>query len=143
MKFAKLDNMSGILDLKQLLKDMSPVLQDGVFVFCTFPESRYGDHAHLEPVASVAEAEGLTLVIPHAKADQFEIAYEGVYKMITLEVHSSLEAVGLTAAFATKLGEHGISANVIAGYYHDHIFVQAAKAELAVKALREFNDENS
>lgn len=135
--------MSGILDLTQLLKNMSPVLQGGLFVFCTFPESHYGDHAHLEPVVAAVEVEGLTLVIPQAKADQFQIAYEGLYKMITLEIHSSLEAVGLTAAFATKLGEHGISANVIAGYFHDHIFVQADKAELALKALSEFNNENS
>jgi hypothetical protein len=52
-------------------------------------------------------------------------------------VHSSLETVGLTAAFSTKLGEHGISANVIAGYYHDHIFVQSDLAKSAIDALHE------
>ena len=135
--------MSAIRDLTQLLKSMSPILQDGLFVFCTFPESSYGDHARLEPVVAAVEAEGLTLVIPQSKANRFDIAYDGVYKMISLEVHSSLDAVGLTAAFSTKLSEHGISANVIAGYYHDHIFVQAPKAELAMKVLGELGDENS
>lgn len=135
--------MSGILNLNQLLKEMSPILQDGEFIFASFPASKYGDHAHLEPVASAIESEGLTLVIPKAKADEFNISYEGTYRAITLLVHSSLEAVGLTAAFATKLGEHSISANVIAGYFHDHIFVQAAKAELALQALNEFKDEDS
>jgi hypothetical protein len=56
--------------------------------------------------------------------------------MISLDVHSSLEAVGLTAAFATALGNEGISANVIAAYYHDHIFVPTADAERAVAALK-------
>lgn len=134
--------MSGIINLTQLLKEMSPILQDGEFVFTSFPGSQYGDHAHLDPVASAIEAEGLTLVIPKVKADEFSVSYEGSYRMITLQVHSSLEAVGLTAAFATKLGEHNISANVIAGYFHDHIFVQAEKASLAMQALAEFKDEN-
>nr|WP_275889019.1 ACT domain-containing protein [Desulforhopalus vacuolatus] len=64
--------------------------------------------------------------------------YEGVFKGITLTVHSSLEAVGLTAAISSKLAEKGISANVIAAYYHDHIFVQTEKAEMAMEALNEF-----
>jgi hypothetical protein len=66
-------------------------------------------------------------------------AFESVFSGITLTVHSSLDAVGLTAAVATKLAEYDISANVIAAYYHDHIFVQTEKSELALKALREFN----
>ena len=116
---------------------MRPELQDGTFAFCTFPDAIYGDHAHLQPIAAVRESEGLTLIIPAEKAAEFNIPHEGVYKMITLQIHSSLEAVGLTATFATKLGEHGLSANVIAGYFHDHIFVQADKAEKAVGALKE------
>ncbi len=129
--------MSGITNLKQLLKKMSPELQDGEFIFASFQSSTYGDHAHLQPVAAVLESEGLTLVIPLEKAAEHGLAYDGIYKMITLQIHSSLEAVGLTAAFATKLGEHGISANVIAGFFHDHIFVQANKADAAVEALKE------
>jgi hypothetical protein len=135
--------MSGIVNLNTLLKEMSPILQDGEFAFCSFPNGRYGDYAHLEPVASALESEGLTLVIPQEKAAEFNIPYDGTYRAITLQVHSSLEAIGLTAAFATKLGEHKISANVIAGYFHDHIFVQAAMADQALRALNEFKDEDS
>lgn len=65
--------------------------------------------------------------------------FESVFKGITLTIHSSLDAVGLTAAVSAKLAEKGISANVIAAYYHDHIFVQAEKAELAIEALSEFS----
>ena len=104
-------------------------------MFCTFVNGRYGDHPELEPIASFMEAEGLTLVIPKPLADQHGIAYEGVFRCITLSVHSSLEAVGLTAVIATQLAQHNISANVIAAYYHDHVFVQNGRAKEALGAL--------
>ncbi|RMZ62486.1 ACT domain-containing protein, partial [Vibrio anguillarum] len=96
------------------------------------------DYLHLEPVATFQEREGLTLVVEQQKAVAAQLDFESVFSLITLTVHSSLEAVGLTAAFATKLASYGISANVIAGYYHDHIFVQQEKAEKAMAALKEF-----
>ncbi len=118
---------------------MSPVLLTGEFVFLSFDHSRYGDHSELEPIAAVIEDEGLTLVIPRSKADEYELKYESVFSAITLNVHSSLEAVGLTAAISNKLAEHGVSANVIAGYFHDHIFVQNTMAERAVDAINELS----
>ncbi|MCA9919302.1 MAG: ACT domain-containing protein [Anaerolineales bacterium] len=127
--------MAGETDLGRMLATLEPKLLDEEFVFCSFPQAAYGDHAELEPIASFIEAEGLTLVIPRHRADQHGIAYEGVFRCITLSVHSSLEAVGLTAVIATKLAEHNISANVIAAYYHDHVFVQNGRAEAALAAL--------
>ena len=129
--------MSGEKNLAKLLSALSPQLVVGEFVFCTFEKAHYGDYSDLQPIASFAESEGLTLVIAKSTADQSQINYESVFRCITLEVHSSLDAVGLTAAFANKLAEHGISANVIAGYYHDHIFVQSELAQRAVAALKE------
>jgi len=117
---------------------MSPQLNDGEFVFLSFDEAKYGDYQALKPVASFKEQEGLTLVVPKALADNSRLIYDGVFRYITLQVHSSLSAVGLTAAFSEKLTAHNISANVIAGYYHDHIFVSALDAENAMAALREF-----
>lgn len=128
---------TGESDLGKLLASMSPVLIDGEFVFCSFENAHYGDHSEFEPIAVVTESEGLTLVIPKSKADEFDLNYESTFRGITLEVHSSLEAVGLTAAFSSKLTEHGISANVIAGYFHDHIFVPSEHAEKAIAALTE------
>lgn len=116
---------------------MSPTLIEGEFIFCTFQDAQYGDYPELEPVAAIREAEGLTLVIPKSKADESNIRYESVFKQITLTVHSSLDAVGLTAAISRKLTEYGISANVIAGYYHDHIFVQSEHAEKAIEAINQ------
>lgn len=130
--------MTGEKNLKTLLASMSPELLEGEFVFCTFKNSLYGDHLELEPIASFLESEGLTLVVPKLKADEQGLSYESVFRRITLRVHSSLDAVGLTAAFSQKLTDHGISANVIAGYYHDHIFVQTDCAEKALEALNEF-----
>jgi hypothetical protein len=71
--------------------------------------------------------------------ERADIKYESIFKCIALEVHSSLEAVGLTAAVIKKLTEKDISANVIAAYYHDYIFVQAEKADTALSALEELS----
>lgn len=130
--------MTGEKNLEKLLASMSPKLMDGEYVFCTFQHARYGDYSDLEPIAAISEPEGLTLIIPRSKADERNFDYESVFSGITLSIHSSLEAVGLTAAFSSKLTAHGISANVVAGYYHDHIFVQREFAEIAIEALDEF-----
>jgi len=126
-------------DLKILLQSIAPTLDSTDFVFLTFPGAGFGEYADLQPVVFVVEDEGMTLVVPKALADQKGLNYEGVFKRITLQVHSSLEAVGLTAAFAAKLTDHDISANVVAGYYHDHIFVSASQAASAMAALAEFS----
>ena len=130
--------MAGITDLNELLKSMEPTLIESEFVFCTVSGS-LGDYVSLNPVAIFVETEGLTLVLEKGIAQNAALEFEGVFRQITLTVHSSLDAVGLTAAVATKLADKGISANVIAAYYHDHIFVQSSKAELALSALIEFN----
>lgn len=133
--------MTGETDLDIMLSTMSPKVMDGEYVFCTFSDARYGDHQELEPIASISEQEGLTLIVSKRKADQAGLSYESVFKKITLTIHSSLDAVGLTAAFSAKLTEHGISANVVAGYYHDHIFVHCNDAEKALQALGEFKNK--
>jgi hypothetical protein len=130
--------MSGISELDELLRSMRPKLLDPEFVFCTVTDC-LSDYASLNPIATFVESEGLTLVLEKAKAQQAGLKFEGTFNQITLTVHSSLEAVGLTAAVSTKLASKGISANVIAAFYHDHIFVQSAKAESALLALQEFS----
>ncbi len=134
--------MSGETNLSTLLSSMSPNLQKAEYVFCTVKEDvlelNWGLALH--PIATFHEEEGLTLVLEKTLADAKNFVYESVFKCITLTVHSSLDAVGLTAAVATKLAEHDISANVIAAYYHDHIFVQSDKADAAMLALQSFSD---
>ncbi|QND49734.1 ACT domain-containing protein [Rhizobium lusitanum] len=128
--------MSGITDLKLLLVGMKPDLVEGEFVYCSVPASSLADYIHLNPVGLFQEREGVTLILPVEAARQAGLPAEPAMRMITLEIHSSLGAVGLTAALATALGNEGISANVVAGYYHDHIFVPVADAGRAMAALQ-------
>lgn len=135
--------MSGITDLDVLLQNMEPQIREGEFVFCTDKSQDYELVARLKPIASFLEDEGMTLVLEKHVAQQHGYQFDSVFKAITLTVHSSLDAVGLTAAVANKLADKGISANVIAAYYHDHVFVQLDKAEQAVAALKEFQIRNT
>lgn len=130
--------MSGIKDLEILLSNIEPILDERNFVFCTFPDLDWGKIHKLKPIGLFQEKESVTLIITQENAINESIAYQSVYKLITLNVHSSLDAVGLTAAFSTKLAQKGISANVVAAYYHDHIFVPKEKAIQAYNAILEF-----
>lgn len=86
------------------------------------------------------EAEGLTLVVAREDADRAALRYEHVMAWITLRASSALDAVGLTAAFSTALAGEGVSANVIAGLHHDHVFVGVQHGERALRVLRELSD---
>lgn len=87
------------------------------------------------------EKEGWTFVLPKAEAIRLALPFDFVMSWITLNVHSSLAAVGLTAAFSDALGRSDISCNVIAGFYHDHIFVGQANAKRALQVLRQLAHE--
>lgn len=132
--------MAGEEDLGKLLATMEPALKDGEFVFATIDGQAVPDGLH--PIGTFREDEGLTVILPAAEAVRAGLATSKPMRLITLTVHSSLEAVGLTAAFATELTRHGISANVVAAYYHDHIFVAAADAERAVVALKGLSERH-
>ncbi|MDE1465295.1 ACT domain-containing protein [Spartinivicinus poritis] len=129
--------MQGIKDLSQILINLKPVLATDEFVFCSLKEFNNIDIAKYQPIATFIEVEGMTMVLKKEIAIQHNIVFNNVYKMITLQVHSSLDAVGLTAAVSKRLADNGISANMFAGYYHDHIFIQATKAEEALLLLTE------
>lgn len=130
--------MAGIVDIEQLLSAMHPKIMPEEYVFCTV-SGTLADYVTLQPLATFQESEGLTLVLLKESAQHANLAFEGTYKQITLTVHSSLDAVGLTAAVAEKLASKGLSANIIAAYYHDHIFVQTHKAHKALLALQQFS----
>lgn len=129
------NEVKGETNLQTLLTSMSPRLDVTEWVFATVDEEEAAVPFFASAIASFREAEGLTLVLPQAAADDLEIV-SAPMKRIILEVHSSLEAVGLTAAVAGALAEEGISANVVAAYYHDHIFVPKASADRALAVMR-------
>jgi hypothetical protein len=129
--------MTGETNLETLLNNLNPVLNTGDFVFCTVPNM---DKIELSQIiGSFKEAEGITLILSKAYADIIALEYSSIMSWITLQVHSSLEAVGLTAAFSKLLAVHNISCNVVAGYYHDHLFVMKEDAKKAMELLSDFN----
>ena len=132
--------MTGIVELEKLLSRINPRLVEGEFIFCTLSGNVF-DYSHLNPLSSFIESEGMTLVLSKDNAESMNIKFENTDRQIRLNVHSSLEVVGLRAAVSTKLASKNIRANVIAAYFHDHIFVQPDKSEDALKALHELSEE--
>ena len=121
-----------ISDLQQMLKGMEPVLAPvpyGIVTVAALPPA-------LAPFATVAEAEGLTVIARQSDLAAADISGSDDWALISLTLHSDLAAVGLTATFAKALADKAISANVIAGYYHDHILVQWDRRHDALAALR-------
>jgi hypothetical protein len=111
---------------------LDPHLVPGRFVFVSLREVP----PQVDPVAMVVEPEGRSLVLPVDVADSLGLGYDFVAAMITLQVHSALDDVGLTAAVSTALARAGIACNVIAGYHHDHLFVPHARAQEALAIVR-------
>lgn len=120
-------------DLKKLLASLEPVLHEGVYVYATLP---HDSSIPPQALAMFKEREAMTVVLQKADATALGLNFIFECAWISLTVHSSLEAVGLTAAFAAALTEAGISCNVIAGYYHDHIFVPFKRRQEALEVLK-------
>lgn len=126
--------MSGETSLSKMLGSLSPQLNPGEYVFCSVAADSVPSAS---AIGSFREQEGLTLILPRAEAECLDLSYDYVAAWISLTVHSSLSAVGLTAAFASALAAAGISCNVMAAYYHDHLFVAQADAARAMQVLQQ------
>lgn len=121
-----------------LLNTMKPKLNDGEFVFCTLKDLALVDLKGI--VLLFKEEEAMTIIVKKETADALNLGYSFIASWITLTVYSSLEAVGLTAAFSRALSEGGISCNVVAAFYHDHIFVDRKDAKKAMEILNRFSE---
>lgn len=119
--------------MTKILKNLKPALHEGDYVFCTTDDLSKADVKDV--VMILKEEEGTTLIVKKEIADRLKLDYSLVTSWITLTIHSSLEAVGLTAVFSKALTDSNISCNVVAGYYHDHIFVPKKDARLAMQVL--------
>ena len=126
--------MSAVIKLEELIRNIEPVLNPGTYVFASVPEGSVIDPSLI--ISSIREMEGLSVVVEQDVAKKENLAPRSTCAWITLTVHSDLQAVGLTAAFSTALGNAGISCNVVAGAYHDHIFVPEREAGEAMAVLR-------
>ena len=137
----------GEMDIGKLITGMNPKLNEGEFVFCLVPEANalYNSISRSDVLMEFKEAEGITLILKKEVADRFAsegLSYEYVAAWITLEIHSALEAVGLTAAVSKTLAAADISANVVAAYHHDHIFVNIKDGKKARETLLKLSGTN-
>ncbi|MEM9839926.1 MAG: ACT domain-containing protein [Pseudomonadota bacterium] len=124
--------MSGETDLDALLRGMEPTLHPETYVFCTQSSSA----VPAEAIMTFREDEGTTFILPRSAAEAANLAFTYPCRMITLRIHSSLEAVGFLAAITSRLAKQRISVNPVSAFHHDHLFVPEAAAEEAMVVLR-------
>jgi uncharacterized protein len=127
--------MAGERDLQALLRDMKPEMHEGIFVFCTIAKDAELP-IPLKPLLTFREAEATTLVIRQDESESLGLPCQFTSRLITLTVHSSLEAVGFLAAITARLAEAGISVNAVSAFYHDHLFVPEHRADEALALLQ-------
>lgn len=125
--------MVGETNLRTLLASMNPELVDELFVYVTFPDGAVPQG--LRPKMMFQEAEGVTLVLLKEDAELRGFAFDFSCRMITLNIHSSLDAVGFLARITTALAERNIGVNPVSAFYHDHLFVREGSEQAALSAL--------
>jgi hypothetical protein len=133
--------MSGEMDLQILLQNMQPV-RHGEYAFCVLDASAYSELA-VQPLATFQEQEGITVILPQSDADRLGIAYSYVGTLITLNVYSSLNAVGFLAKITAKLAANGLSLNAFSPVHHGHIFVRPEDADRTMALLLELSKEGA
>ena len=131
--------MSGELNLQTLLKNMQPV-RHGDYAFCVLDDDTY-KALPTRPLCTFQEDEGLTVILPQDTADQLRLPYSYVGTLITLHVHSSLDAVGFLAKITERLATAGLSLNAFSPVPHDHIFVRPADADRTMSLLEDLSRE--
>ena len=125
--------MAGEMDLERMLAELRVSRRDGTY--CMVSLVAPDPDLRASAAAIVKEHEAISLVITTEEADERRIPYDFAAAWLTLEVHSSLHAVGLTAAVARMLADQGVPCNVLAGFYHDHLLVPAEDAERVAAIL--------
>jgi len=131
--------MTAVRDLHDLCRQMTPSIADGVFVYCTFSDFRL-PHG-LEPICTFRESEGLTAIVGKSQAEAAGVPYTFPCCLITLAVHSSLDAVGFLACITDRLAQAGIACNAVAAFHHDHLFVPEARAAETLDLLHRLATE--
>ncbi|HEV2506588.1 MAG TPA: ACT domain-containing protein [Mesorhizobium sp.] len=133
--------MSGETNLKTLLGSMLPELQPETYVFVTLPLDRSLPD-DVPPLMVFGEREGWTCIVNEEAAGRAGLSGTFPCRMITLSIHSSLEAVGFLAAILPRLAAAGMGVNPVSAFYHDHLFVPAERADDAMRILEELAAAN-
>ena len=134
--------MNAEANLNILLENLAPTLAEGEYVICSLDIGEYERLAE-RALGIFFEAEGVTVIVLREQADRLKLPYTLIARMITLQVYSSLDAVGLLAAVSAALAAHGIPANTVSAYYHDHLFVPVDRARAALQVLQELEQRAS
>ena len=134
--------MAGETDLKKLLAAMTPELLAGTYVFATLAPG-VAQPEGLEPVMVFREREGVTLIVTEDAAKEAGLTASFRCRMVTLNIHSSLEAVGFLATITARLAAAGMGVNPVSAFYHDHLFVPAERAEEALHLLRQLATDSA
>jgi uncharacterized protein len=132
--------MPGEGNLNTLLQNMMPEMHEGVFVFCSISEDKEIPTT-LRPVHIFREREGTAFIIRREEAEAAGLPYQFASRLITLTVHSSLEAVGFLAAITGRLAGAGISVNAVSAFHHDHLFVPEHRADEALRHLQNMSKQ--
>ncbi|OBT70242.1 hypothetical protein VE03_00227 [Pseudogymnoascus sp. 23342-1-I1] len=127
----------GETSLPTLLTTMTFTLSPTTYVYLTTPLPLEPLLPLLRPILTFHESEGTTLITTLDLATEHGYAHTYACRMITLEIHSSLAAVGFMAVISKGLAERGVSANVVSAFFHDHLFVPVGKEGVAMEVLGE------
>ena len=130
--------VSGETDLDAMLEHLTVTVRPGRFTVVPAAGAvSLGDGVE----AVLREEEGTTVIatVEAAARAGWEVGFEAAW--LTLDVHSALEAVGLTAAVATALAAEAIPCNVLAGYLHDHLLVPADRVDDALACLERLRSD--
>ena len=130
--------MTGEKDLENLLRDMEPKIEPGRYVFCSVEEQLLAEIDN--PLLVFREREGPTIIVTKETAETLGLEFTSEWGLITLSVHSSLEAVGFLAAVTHHLAKANISVNAVSAFYHDHLFVPYDMIEEAHNLLVSISD---
>lgn len=125
--------MSGEKDQRLLQQMMAPELRPETFVYCTFPDFQLP--VGINPICTFREAEGMTAIVERSQALRAKLPHIFEARLITLTVHSSLEAIGFLAMISTSLANEGIPCNAVAAFHHDHLFIPVERASDALSLL--------
>ncbi|MCH8339478.1 MAG: ACT domain-containing protein [Chloroflexi bacterium] len=128
--------MTAELELEKLLTEMSPELREGEYVFSSISREDLDD-LRVDPIGWFREVEGISLILDRAAAQRLGLKQSSAFRMISLNVDSSLEAVGFLAAVTEKLAAAGVSVNAVSAFHHDHLFIPVEKADLAMSLLND------
>lgn len=126
-----------VQDRAGMIAGMTPTLDTEIYIFCSLPLSGADQQIIVDALATFREAEGISLILPLERATSLCLPMtQPPMSRITLEVYSSLEGVGLTAAVSSALADKGIACNMVAALHHDHVFVPHDRANEAMDILR-------